>query len=351
METNLIDKAVDAAARVLRQRPSALISDVDGTLSPIVASPEKAVVLPACRRALKDLASRLDLVAVVSGRTAADARRMVGLEELLYIGNHGLERWDSAHGYRNDAAAFEGEMRELRAKLDERTRQIPGVRTEDKGTILSLHYRGAPRPDEIRRRILALLDQTLPPGRFVVAEGKMVVEVRPSLALDKGTVIERLVEEHGLGGVVFLGDDLTDVDAMSALRRLREVGPATLGVGVAGDEVSGRLIERIGRPAARPERRRRLPGATGADPFGIAIPHSADGVTLNSGSSLPTIRRDAGCTRRPGPSSPLFSGVAFRRDLDGGRSCSVTAVTDRRVSARPTTARATGCEQRRERSA
>jgi trehalose 6-phosphate phosphatase len=242
VDANLIDEAVDVAARVLRQRPSALISDVDGTLSPIVASPEEAVVLPACRRALKDLASHLDLVAVVSGRTAADARRMVGLDELLYIGNHGLERWDNAHGYRNDAAAFEGEMKGLRAKLDERTRQIPGVRTEDKGTILSLHYRGAPRPDETRRRILALLDETLPPRGFVVAEGKMVVEVRPSLALDKGTVIEGLVEEHGLRGVVFLGDDLTDVDAMSALRQLREAGAATLGVGVAGDEVSSRLI-------------------------------------------------------------------------------------------------------------
>jgi trehalose 6-phosphate phosphatase len=235
MSANLLEEAVAAATRVLQDRPSALISDIDGTLSPIVASPEEAVVLPECRRALHALATWLDLVAVISGRTAAEARRMVGLDDLLYVGNHGLERWDAVKGYRNEAAAFEGEMRELRATLERDLRATRDVRIENKGVILSLHYRGASRPDEIRRHILGLLDSLLPPSRFVVAEGKMVIEVRPPLALDKGTVVEDLARERGLRGTVFLGDDVTDIDAMRGLKRMRECGFATLAIGVAGD--------------------------------------------------------------------------------------------------------------------
>ena len=235
MDANLVEEAAAAALRVIRERPSALISDIDGTLSPIVASPEAAIVLPECRRALHALAARLDLVAVISGRTAAEAHRMVGIDDLLYVGNHGLERWDSVHGYRNEAAAFEGEMRELRSTLGKELREAPGVRIEDKGVVLSLHYRAASRPEAARRKILALLDRMLPPGHFAVAEGKMVIEVRPPLALDKGTVVEGLVREHGLRGAVFLGDDVTDVDAVRALRRLREYGLLALAIGVAGD--------------------------------------------------------------------------------------------------------------------
>jgi trehalose 6-phosphate phosphatase len=241
MSANLLEEAVAAAARVLRQRPSALISDIDGTLSPIVASPEEAVVLPECRRALQALAGRLDLVVVISGRAAEEARRMVGVDDLLYVGNHGLERWNAVEGYRNEAAAFAGEMQELRATLERDLRATRDVRIEDKGVIISLHYRGASRPDEVRQQILGLLDSLLAPSRFVVAEGKMVIEVRPPLALDKGTVIEGLVRERGLKGTVFLGDDVTDVDAVLALKRMRECGFATLAIGVAGDDMPNAL--------------------------------------------------------------------------------------------------------------
>jgi trehalose 6-phosphate phosphatase len=233
MYENLLERAVDAAASVLRKRPSAMVSDVDGTLSPIVASPEEASVLPECRRALQALAARLDLVAVISGRTTAEARRMVGLDDVLYFGNHGLERWDRVAGYRNEASAFEDEMQGLRMKLEESLRDSPGVRIENKGVVLSLHYRGAARPDEARQQVLDLK----------VREGKMVVEVRPPLALDKGTVIDGLAREHGLCGAVFLGDDATDVDAMRALKRLRDSGLDGLSVGVAGDDMPAGLAE------------------------------------------------------------------------------------------------------------
>jgi trehalose 6-phosphate phosphatase len=238
-----LQEAVEAAGRVLRERSSALISDIDGTLSPIVALPEEAVVLPECRRALAKLVGRLDLVAVISGRTVADARRMVGIDGLLYFGNHGLERWSAIEGYRNEAAEFVDEMRDFRLRLEEKLRGKPDIRIEDKQVALSLHYRGAPRPDEVRQSILGLLGRLLPPNRFAVVEGKMVIEVRPPLALEKGTVIERLAQERRLRGAIFLGDEVADIDAMKSLRRLRDSRLETLTVGVGGEEMPAALTE------------------------------------------------------------------------------------------------------------
>jgi len=235
-------ETASVAARLLRARPAALITDIDGTLSPIVSTPEEAVVLPESRKALRKLSRLLDLVAVISGRTVADARRMVGLNDLLYIGNHGQERWDRRTGYRNDAAAFAGEMRELRERLEGELATVEGTRIEDKATILSVHYRNAPRPVAARERIIEALDRIMPSDRYALSEGKMVVEVRPKLPLDKGKVVKSLVEEYGLKSAVFLGDDRSDVDAMRAMHALRP-GLSSLAVGVGGDEAPAELAE------------------------------------------------------------------------------------------------------------
>ena len=243
MNETLLQKAVEDAFEVLSERPSALLSDIDGTLSPIVALPEEAVVLPGCRKALAELIGRIDVVAVISGRTVADARRMVGLDELLYFGNHGLERWDAVEGYRNEAAEFVDEMATVRSRLEQELRGEPEVRVEDKQVMLSLHYRGATRPEEVRQSILGLLGRLSPRDRFAIVEGKMVIEVRPPLAFDKGAVIEQLAQERRLKAAVFLGDDATDIDAMKALRRLRASGLETLAVGVGGEEMPAALTE------------------------------------------------------------------------------------------------------------
>src|SRR5919197_2307046 len=70
---------------------SALVFDVDGTLAPIVLRPEDAEVPAATRALLETLARRYGLVACISGRRATEARRIVGLDSLTYVGNHGLE--------------------------------------------------------------------------------------------------------------------------------------------------------------------------------------------------------------------------------------------------------------------
>src|ERR671916_804029 len=87
-----VEAAVAACVLVLRQTPSAVITDIDGTISGIAPTPAEAMVDPGAKAALGRLMERLATVAVVSGRAPQDGAAMVGIPELIYVGNHGLER-------------------------------------------------------------------------------------------------------------------------------------------------------------------------------------------------------------------------------------------------------------------
>ncbi|MGD0765794.1 MAG: trehalose-phosphatase [Dehalococcoidia bacterium] len=232
----------ELAARVLGNRPAALVSDIDGTVSPIAPSPAEAYVLPECRAALEMLASRLELVAVVSGRSAEQARRMVGLDELLYVGNHGLEQWDRARGYRNIATTYESEAKRIFQRLQGEVESIQGTRLENKETVIAIHYRASAQPNDARRQILDAAARVLTGTTFRASEGKKVVELRPPILVDKGSVVANLIEEHRLKTIVFIGDDLTDVDALRKIKELRRRGKVTgLSLGVSGDDTPAEL--------------------------------------------------------------------------------------------------------------
>ena len=238
----LLDEHQTQALAVLRARPSALISDVDGTLSPIVSSPQEAEVLPECRRALAKLAGSLDLVAVVSGRQVEDVHRMVGLDQLTYIGNHGLESWSRVDGYRNKASSYTSTMAEVLRMLKDKLESLEGIHLEDKGTVVAIHYRTSPQPAIARRVILKAIEEVPAISGLGIGEGKRVIEIRPSLAINKGTVITELAKAYRLKGILYLGDDLTDIDAFRAIRDLRESGEVLgLSAGVGGTEATNEL--------------------------------------------------------------------------------------------------------------
>lgn len=239
---NLADPVVVAAClEVLRQRPAALITDIDGTISAIAPTPFEAVVHDDARLALEHLTELLEAVAVVSGRAPADGAAMVGLAGLTYIGNHGLERIVRGAPWTHPVAeaarpAIAAALLEIEEAV-RRAGEAPWLIIENKGVTGTVHYRLA----EDQEAAAALLG----PLAAVIAErhglrvvpGRMIVELRPALAVNKGTAIRDLVQDLGLRGVVFFGDDVTDVDGFVALRALRESGAvATLSVGVLGDE-------------------------------------------------------------------------------------------------------------------
>lgn len=194
---------MDLLAR-LGEDPSraALFLDVDGVLAPIVPRPEAARVPEDTRTELRRLAARYALVACISGRAGADAQRIVGVPELVYVGNHGLEA--SA-----DAAAW---SRRLTAFLLE----IDWLRIEDKGLTAALHYRGVADEDAA----LAQLEQIAAAARsagFRARFGRKVLEILPPIDANKGTAVGALLAERGLSRALYAGDDTTDLDGFRAL--------------------------------------------------------------------------------------------------------------------------------------
>jgi trehalose 6-phosphate phosphatase len=253
-----VQQACVLAAQVLRGHPSGLVTDLDGTLSPIAPTPDEAAVLPGCRRALESLRDRLSLVAVLSGRPAGEARALVGLEGIIYLGNHGLDVWVGNEG---PASPPQGEAEEASSRLRMALQELkdalagqPGLRFEDKGATFSIHYRLAPDPESARRLLLAAATRTAARYGLTLGEGKSVVELMPSQWAGKGACLEELVRSHGLRGLVYLGDDFPDLHAFETAARLRQRdGLLTLAVGVAGPESPPGLEERADVMLAGPE--------------------------------------------------------------------------------------------------
>lgn len=229
--------AAETMLRTLASQPRlGLITDVDGTISPIVDQPDAAQVTPRAKELLAALAEHLTLVAAVSGRAAADVQARVGVPGLVYVGNHGLERWiDGRVAAVPQVAAYRGA---LDAALDAlRAIDVPGLFVEDKGVTLSVHYRrvadAARAEDRLRPSIAAIAHE----AGLRLVEGRMVFELRPPLEIDKGSAFRALVTEYTLDGAVYLGDDTTDADALRAARALREHGTCyALGLGVIAPE-------------------------------------------------------------------------------------------------------------------
>jgi trehalose 6-phosphate phosphatase len=214
---------IDPLESVLTRRPFGLATDIDGTLSPIVDTPDTAAVTPLCRRYLQEIRRRVEVVAAISGRAPEVARRLVGLEELVYIGNHGLSCWrEGREETLAEAVPYETMLKEAKRQLAARL-DLPGLVLEDKGPILALHYRLCADPEAARVAILNALAPWTTQG-LRIRQGRLVFELGPPLDIHKGTALARLMDTYRLGGVLYLGDDLTDVDAFKVLRHWRDEG-------------------------------------------------------------------------------------------------------------------------------
>jgi trehalose 6-phosphate phosphatase len=74
-------------------------------------------------------------------------------------------------------------------------------------------------------------------------EGKMVVELTPVDRPRKGGAVRRLADELDLGGVLFAGDDVADLEAYEELDRLEERGVVAVRVAVRGPETPDALLQ------------------------------------------------------------------------------------------------------------
>ena len=237
-----------AAMAPLREEPgrSAILTDVDGTLAPIVERAEEAVVPAAAREALAALGERYALVGCISGRRAQEARRLVGLDNLAYAGNHGLELLlPGAEEPRSDPslAGREGEASAFLAGAGERL-EAAGLRREDKGPIQALHWRGSADEAAAESRAHEIAIEA---GRAGLEPrwGRKVLELRPVGGGGKDGAVASLLAGEELDRAAYAGDDRTDLDAFRRLRELREEGQlsAAVCVGVLSAEGPAELRE------------------------------------------------------------------------------------------------------------
>ena len=197
---------------------AALFLDVDGVLAPIVPRPEDARVPDETRAELERLNDRYALVACISGRDGNDARGIVGVPELTYVGNHGLE--------------LEPEAEAWASRLAELLAGVTWPRIENKTLTASLHYRGEPDEAAAKWELDAIAERARAAG-FVARYGRKVLELVPPLAANKGTAVRRLLDERQLRRALYAGDDTTDLDGFAALEQLE------LGVRVAVSSAEG----------------------------------------------------------------------------------------------------------------
>lgn len=230
-----LQRAMELARDALADAPAGLLTDFDGTLSPIVTDPGLSQLVEGAHGALATLAERLAVVAIVTGRAPIDARRMAGVPGVLIAGNHGTEWLEPGA----DAATAPHGSPELRTGLDAvlaRLPEIPGVVVEHKGSTASVHFRSAPDPEATLRLILDAIGDVEEHG-FRIGHGRKIVEIRPIGLGDKGSAVHEIVQRYGLRGAVVMGDDITDLDMFRAVAELRDDGSLRGAIiGVAGPD-------------------------------------------------------------------------------------------------------------------
>jgi trehalose 6-phosphate phosphatase len=243
------DAAFETLLEPLRRDPerSAVLLDVDGVLAPIVSQPEDAHMPETTRRPLIEVARRYRTVACVSGRRASDARRIVSLGSIAYLGNHGsevlrpgaiapdldreLQAWTRrVQAFMRDA--YGEELKRLR------------VRLEDKEAIAALHWRGVPDEEAAEAAIAAVAERAEAAG-YKTHWGRKVLEIRPPVRIDKGAGIVSLLRDSDHVAALYVGDDNTDLDAFRGLEELIEMGRlgTAVKVGVRSDEGPPELEE------------------------------------------------------------------------------------------------------------
>lgn len=205
-----------------------LFLDYDGTLAPIASTPDKAVFPEETKAILKQLSQKPGCrVAVISGRQLSDIKKNIGLKDIIYSGNHGLEIQGPQLKYR--AAVLPEYIKiigQIKNSLDAGLAKIKGVIIENKGISLCLHYRLV-KKDEVplvKTIFHEIIIDYLVKGIIAIKPGKMAIDIRPSSWIDKGKAVLWLLarEDFRRGShsllPIYIGDDLTDEDAFLVLK-------------------------------------------------------------------------------------------------------------------------------------
>jgi trehalose 6-phosphate phosphatase len=212
----------------LRADPAraAILFDIDGTLAPIVEHAADARVPESTRSLLAQVARRYGVVACVSGRRASEARAMVAIGAISYLGSHGAEVLRA--GWTEPVVDpgildWTERIHEFAREADTADLRRRRVRLEDKGAIVAFHWRGAPDEEAARAAIDSIAAKAEAAG-LRTHWGRKVLEVRPPVRIDKGAGISAFLADTDVDVAMYVGDDATDLDAFHALVSLADEG-------------------------------------------------------------------------------------------------------------------------------
>jgi trehalose 6-phosphate phosphatase len=233
---------------VITKRPLGLILDIDGTLSPIAPTPEKARLYPGVASLLRKAREHAH-IAIMTGRSIDDGARMVNVDKLTYIGTHGLE-WSqglpSTHSVRviPEALTYIAPGKDLLDLAEKKLSDLPGILIERKRIGGAIHYRLSPAPEQARQTILSVLEEPAHRANMLLHEGKMVVEIKVPLAIHKGQALLEFMRHYDLQGIIYAGDDRTDLDPITEIARLQKEGVAAISIVVQHSDTLPELLER-----------------------------------------------------------------------------------------------------------
>jgi alpha,alpha-trehalase len=194
-----------------------LLLDYDGTVTPIVEKPELAQLSEEMREVIRELSLR-NTVCIISGRSLADLKGLVGLDTIIYSGNHGMELYGLDSEPPIDTAPIKPLIHQIYEECRTNLEDIPGVVVEDKGISASVHYRLVPQDkvSTLKGRVVAILEPYL--NEIKLGYGKKVIEIRPRIEWGKGKVVIHILDRVPNKTLpIYIGDDLTDEDAFEAL--------------------------------------------------------------------------------------------------------------------------------------
>ena len=233
----------EVVRRVRNAEDILLLCDYDGTLTPIVERPELAVLPDTARILLQKLAHHQKFrVGIISGRAISDLKELVGINDIIYAGNHGLEIEGPGFKFINPLAEdLMPLLHLLHRVLVQSLTFIKGAFVEDKGLTLSVHYRQVDesRVPEVTNAVESIVSTSRAVGKVKTTTGKKVYEVRPAVDWDKGKAIQLLLDKYSRKKrrqlVIFLGDDRTDEDGFKVVNRY---GGASIFIGEENTESS-----------------------------------------------------------------------------------------------------------------
>lgn len=206
-----------------RDHNTAIITDIDGTISKIVPTPMEAVVSDKIKDTMERIAHKFKFTGVMTGRSIENARQMMENKNIIYIGNHGLEQFINGeiridHRVKEYIPLINKVGRSIQKELED----YDCILFQDKKLSFTVHYRLCDNSDEVRKRALNVINGLEDSKSFKIVEGRKVIEIRPPVGHDKGTIIQKFIEENKIKKIIYLGDDVTDSDAFYKLKEFNE---------------------------------------------------------------------------------------------------------------------------------